>query len=354
MIGEIKRILRKYPRLYRSAKAAYPIATFLGAAASGRRGAGNHLLSTVSLVRKSPSVQGRPVNITIEPTNLCNLECPVCETGNGTLGRKGEHMSLEDFRTIIDKVAAHTNTLMFYFMGEPFLNKSAYAMIRYAKDAGIPFVTTCTNGDAVDPQKLVASGLDEVSFQIGGMTQAAHETYRINSNLERVLRNLRETIRIKRERGSPLRVALGFILMRHNEHELEEFHRFAREVGAEPNVIDACVRDMEQGRKYLTQDTTHWYYDVESFRRGLLRPKILPNNECPWIYYSMAIYVNGDVVPCCRDTRGEHIMGNLLRQGLDEIWNGEAFQAYRNRLHTNQASIGICRLCSGYGVSKLQ
>lgn len=355
MIGKIKQILRKYPRLYRSARAVYPIMTFAGAAVRGRRGAANHLLSTASMVRRSSRVLGRPVNITIEPTNLCNLECPVCETGAGILGRAGAHMSLEQFKTIVDKVAPHTNTLMFYFMGEPFLNKHAYSMIQYAKSVGIPFVTTCTNGDAVNPEKLVESGLDEVSFQIGGMTQATHETYRINSNLERVTKNLRETIRVKKELDSRLRISVGFILMKHNEHEVDEFRRFVAQIGAdEANVIDACVRTMEQGQKYLTKDTTNWFYDVEAFRRGLLRPKILPKNECPWIYYSMAIYVNGDVVPCCRDATGQNIMGNLLTQELDEIWNGERFQNYRKLLHSNQSTISICRLCSGYGISKLQ
>ncbi len=131
------------------------------------------------------------MNVTIEPTNVCNLECPVCETGAGVLGRPGGHMTLDQFRTIIDKVGAHTNTLMFYFMGEPFLNRQSYEMIRHAKQRGIPYVQTCTNGDAVNPEKLVDCGIDEVSFQIGGTSQETHQVYRVNSNLERVLRNLR-------------------------------------------------------------------------------------------------------------------------------------------------------------------
>jgi len=355
MIAEVKRFLRKYPRIYRSARSIYPILTFAAAALKGRRGAKNHLLSTVSMVQQSSKILGRPVNITIEPTNVCNLKCPVCETGAGTLDRAEANMSLQEFRIIIDKVAAHTNTLMFYFMGEPFLNKHSYEMIAYGKRLGIPFITTCTNGDAVNPRKLVESGLDEVSFQIGGTTQETHQTYRINSNLARVMQNLRETIRYKKELKSKIHITVGFILMKHNEHEVEGFHRMIKEIGADDgNIVDACVRDMDQGQMYLTKDTTNWYYDVESFRKGLLRPKIQPKNECPWIYYSMSIYVNGDVVPCCRDTTGKFIMGNLLTQGLDEVWNGEPFQAYRRKLHANQAEISICRLCSGYDVSKLQ
>jgi MoaA/NifB/PqqE/SkfB family radical SAM enzyme len=253
MIAKLKHALRKFPWLYRSARSFYPAVTFVSAAAKGRRGAKDHMLSTVSMLRQSPKVLGRPVNVTIEPTNICNLKCPVCETGAGILGRPDANMSLDEFKIIADKIAAHTNTLMFYFMGEPFLNKQSYDMIAYGKSLGIPFITTCTNGDAVNPRKLVESGLDEVSFQIGGMTQETHQTYRINSNLARILENLRETIRIKRELNSPLRIAVGFILMKHNEHQVEAFRQMIREIGAdEANIIDACVRDMEQGRQYLT------------------------------------------------------------------------------------------------------
>jgi radical SAM protein with 4Fe4S-binding SPASM domain len=295
------------------------------------------------------------MNVTIEPTNICNLECPVCETGAGILGRPDGHMSLDQFQIILDKIASHTNTLMFYFMGEPFLNKQSYDMIRYAKDRGIPFVQTCTNGDPVNPEKLVESGIDEVSFQIGGITQETHQIYRINSNIERVLKNLKETVRLKRERGAGLRVQSGFILMKHNEHEVEGFARLMKELGADKwEVIDPCVRTVEQGRQMLPTDRAHWYYDPEAFEKGVLRPRVLPDNECPWIYYSMTVQVNGDVVPCCRDPKGTEVVGNLLSQSLDEVWNGEPYRAFRARVHRDQGSVEICRLCSAYGASAIQ
>ena len=48
----------------------------------GKRGAWDHLKATMSFVTRADRIAGRPINITIEPTNLCNLECPVCETGD--------------------------------------------------------------------------------------------------------------------------------------------------------------------------------------------------------------------------------------------------------------------------------
>jgi radical SAM protein with 4Fe4S-binding SPASM domain len=320
----------------------------------GRRGSADHLKSTLSLARKSTVVAGRPMNITIEQTNVCNLDCPVCETGAGILGRTKGHMSLDQFKTIIDKVGAHTNTLMFYFMGEPFLNKHAYDMIRYAKQAGIPFIETCTNGDFVDPVKVVASGLDRVSFQIGGMTQETHEIYRVKGKLDRTMNNLIETIRERNRRRSKLQIEVGFIVMKHNEHQVEEFRRMVRDIGADrASVIDPCVRTIEQGHQFLPVNRAHWFYDEPAFNKGILRPRNLPDNTCPWIYYSLAIHVNGDVVPCCRDPKGQEVMGNIFQQSLDEIWNGRCYREFRARIHRDQGSVGICKLCSSYPVSRI-
>ena len=323
--------------------------------ARGRRGSFDHLKSTLSLARGSTRIAGRPMNLSVEPTNACNLGCPVCETGDGTLGRTTGHMTLEEFQTIIGKVGEHTNTLMFYFMGEPFLNPSAYEMIRYAKDTGIPFIDTCTNGDFVDPDRLVTCGLDRVSFQIGGMTQRTHETYRVRSQLDRVIANLQESLRLRNERGSNLTIESGFILMKHNEHEVATFQQKMEEIGVDHAVvIDPCVRTVEQGQTFLPTDRRHWIYDEAAFAKGKLRLKIYSDNVCPWIHYSMAVHVNGDVVPCCRDPRGDEVMGNLLEQDLEEIWNGSLYRSLRERIQRDQGAVEICRLCSSYPVSRIR
>lgn len=297
---------------------------------------------------------GRPINITIEPANTCNLRCPVCETGAGILTRDKGNMSLEEFKMIIDKIYHHTNTLMFYFMGEPFLNKQAYEMIRYAKDKGVPFIDTCTNGDLVNPEELVSSGLDRISFQLGGITQETHQVYRINSNLERVLANIKETLRLRREHGSNMQIETGFILMKHNEHEVNTYKEHMSGLGVDRAlIVDPCVRTVEQGHELLPKDTKHWIYDPSAFVQGVLRPKNSPHNICPWIYYSMVILVNGDIVPCCRDATGSEIMGNIFEENLDEIWNGKKYLNFRERINENQKDLEVCRLCSGYPASAI-
>ena len=87
-------------------------------------------LSSLSAAVKTEKCLGLPVHLTVEPTNICNLKCPVCETGAGILNRPKGYMSLDNFKEILDKAGEQVNTLLFYYMGEPFLNKDACNMIR--------------------------------------------------------------------------------------------------------------------------------------------------------------------------------------------------------------------------------
>lgn len=254
------------------------------------RGWVNFILNQTAAMAKSSYVPALPPHITIEPTNICDQKCPVCETGAGILGRPQGMMTLENFRKIIDKIYRDTNTLMFYGMGEPFLNKDAYEMIKYAKSKGI-YVETCTNGNFVDGQKLVESGIDQISFQIGGVTQATHGVYRCNGKLEKILRNVRAAVAAKKESDAKTTITLGFIVMKHNEREVSDFWKLVKEVGADSGeLVKPCVRNFEQGKIFLTKNEKYWIYDKSAFEKGVLRLKFpMDKNSCWWIWHSTVI-----------------------------------------------------------------
>ncbi len=319
-------------------------------------------LDTVSAVFKTGRIWGNPAFITIEPTNACDLECPVCETGAKILGRPKGRMSLPHYQHLVDQITHHTNAIQLYFMGEPFLHHDIYAMIRYAKQQGI-FVNIYSNGSVLDPEQTVASGLDEVNFNISGLTQETHQAYRINSNLERVISNIKALV-AARERasvGQPAdgkrrtpKINVGLIVMRQNEHEVDEFLRIVPTWGVDrAHVVDPCVRNMTQALTMLPENKKYWFYDEEAFKRGVLKPKYVPDNRCNWIYYSTIITWNGDVVPCCRDATGKHVMGNVFQEEFNTIWNGPKYREFRRKISTQQGSVDICRLCASFPVPAL-
>ena len=296
----------------------------------------------------------RPVHISIEPTNACNARCPVCETGNQSMPRSTGMLEPDNYKRLIDEIAPHTSTLLFYFMGEPFLNKHAYEMIRYARERGL-FVETCTNGDFVDPEGVVYSDINRISFQLGGLDNETHQIYRVRSDLKKATENLKALVKERKKYpNSNVVIEVGFIVMKHNEHQVDDFLEWAESLGVDlVNVIDPCVRNMEEGERFLTKDKKYWYYDEEAFENGILRPKVIPHNECTWIWNSIQLNWNGDAVPCCRDPNGFHVLGNVFEQGLDAVWNGQKARAFRKKITTAQDKMGICSLCSGYGVPDL-
>ena len=296
----------------------------------------------------------RPVHISIEPTNVCNARCPVCETGNQSMPRSAGMLDKGSYERLIDEVAPYTSTLLFYFMGEPFLNKHAYEMIRYAREKGV-FVETCTNGDFVDPEGVVYSDINRISFQLGGLDNETHQVYRVRSNFEKAAENIKCLVKERKKYpNSNVVIEVGLIVMKHNEHQVDDFLEWARSLGVDlVNVIDPCVRTVEEGKKFLTKDKKYWYYDEDAFDEGVLRPKVIPHNECSWIWNSIQLNWNGDAVPCCRDPNGFHVLGNVFEQSLSEVWNGEKARAFRRKIANEQGKVDICRLCSGYGVPEL-
>ena len=319
------------------------------------RGWKSLLFNTAMAMAKKTGPLMRPVHVSIEPTNTCNARCPVCETGKGEMTRPAGMLDFTYYRKLIDEIWPTTSTLLFYFMGEPFLNRHAYDMIRYARQRDI-YVETCTNGDFVDAKGVIYSDINKISFQIGGMDENTHQIYRIRSNLERIRKNLFELIEERRKHPeSNVEIDLGFIVMRQNENQVEDFISWAREIGVDTaSVIDPCVRDMAEAATYLPQEKKYWFYDEEAYEQGVLKPKYIPNNECLWIWNSIMINWNGDAVPCCRDAKGENIIGNVFNEGLGRVFNGKRARAFRRGILKAQKDAGICRLCSGFGLPHLE
>lgn len=356
VLNKVKNKIKQNYKLYVFLRNIYGFKKGIFALLKLKQGSKEHIKSTISLVQKDAKILGKPINVTIEPTNVCNAKCPVCETGADDLGRKKEFLSFDDFKVIIDKISPYTNTLMYYFMGEPFLNKEWVKQVQYAKSQGIPFISTCTNGDVKGiPEEIIESGIDFVSFQMGGTTQETHEIYRVSTKLQNIQDNLLKTIQLKKENNSNLHIEAGFILMKHNEHQVNEFIEWCKNIDVDSfNIIDPCVRTVEQGNKYLPTDKKHWIYDPKKFDQGKLQRRVIPKNDCPWIYYSMTVMSNGDVVPCCHDACGKEVMGNLIVEDLEDVWNGNDYQVFRNKIFTNQKNVEICRLCSGYGIAEIK
>ena len=68
-------------------------------------------------------------------------------------------------------------------------------------------------------------------------------------------------------------------------------------------------------------------------------------HPCNWLWKSLAIYWDGRVASCCADFSSDQVIGDVRRQSLKEIWNGEPMVRLR-RLQV-EGRYKEASLCSG-------
>ena len=291
---------------------------------------------------------GKPPILTIEPTNLCNLKCPLCTTGNGEMERSRGHMGLDTFRNILEQLGDDIFFLLLYHQGEPYLNKHFLDFVRLAKQKKI-YCTTSTNGHYFDEDTIAAtieSGLDSMIVSIDGVTQESYQKYRVKGTLDKVVQGSRKFMEMKRRLKSrtPL-IAWQFLVMKHNEHEIPAIKRLAKQVGVDRLLVKNIeVRSEQEALEWLPQNTKYRRYEFDGQH---LKVKNSDKKSCPRPWLSTLINWDGGVVPCCFDKNGVYLMGNVNRtQDFDRIWRGEAFERFRTRLASDRKSIDMCRNCN--------
>ncbi len=301
-----------------------------------------------SAATKRTFVWGRPFIMTVEPTNLCNLKCPLCVTGNGKMTRRAGKMTLATFKQAIDSAGDFLFYLLLYQQGEPFLNDDVLEFVRYAKRKRI-FVTTSSNGHYFGEETAkgtVASGLDSLIISVDGATQTGYETYRVGGELSKVKNGIRNLVAEKKRQGSKTPfIYLQFITMRHNEGELKAMREMAARLGVDKLLVKSVqVETAEEAERWLPENESlrrYWLKD------GNLRPKRAGKGPCPRPWTSTLVNWNGEVVPCCFDKNASHPTGNLTKsEALTTVWKSKDYAEFRNQMLANRDAIDICSNCS--------
>ncbi|MCK4695932.1 MAG: radical SAM protein, partial [Candidatus Cloacimonetes bacterium] len=144
----------------------------------------------LSIILKKSIFWGFPPVVMIEPTNICNLKCPLCPSGNDTLKRPKGYMDILTFEKIIDEIKDRSFMVVLWNQGESFLNKDFLKMIKYASERGL-FTLVSTNANIeIKAEEIIHSGLDSIIVSLDGATQEIYNKYRINGDLSKVLKNV--------------------------------------------------------------------------------------------------------------------------------------------------------------------
>ena len=299
-------------------------------------------------ISKRNIVLGHPFMMMLEPTNICNLRCPLCITGSNLMTREDGVMELENFRKLMDESGKHLVHLTLWSQGEPFVNRHFTEMVQIAKNKGIKTMTS-TNGHFLveNADKIVESGLDVLIVAMDGASQETYEKYRVNGRFGKVYNGMKAVAEAKkRHKSKTPEIELQFIVMKHNEHETEKIRALAYECGAQViSFKTAQVYTQDQADEFLPVQEKYRRYELDS--KGGIKTKSKEINFCRWILLCPVINWDGTVSPCCFDKNAEYGLGNVFTEGgMKKIWKSGAYAKFRKQIFSQRKKIPICSNCS--------
>jgi radical SAM protein with 4Fe4S-binding SPASM domain len=282
-----------------------------------------------------------------------------------SLSSVGE-LNFNNFKSIVDPLLPYLSSVWLQGLGEPFLSKNIFKMIRYLKKRRI-YVNTVTNATLLNEdvcKEIVSSGLDEIDISLDGATAETYERVRVGAKFQEVINNAKTlTSLIKQNPRSDLKVVAFTVGMKDNLHELPDLVSLVHKIGikhlwiqdvqfqqlneglARPEKslrVLASQNDVEKAnierylseaqrlaRKNNIQIVTYGGKSV--FDRLFIA---LRRQKCDWPWTSLYVTWDGFVYPCCIPST--YACGNLFKEPLYWIWNNEKYADFRQRLKSGE------------------
>ena len=325
-----------------------------------------------------------PKFLQVEPVGQCNLRCRMCSIQfrpdgppNGPLA----FMDFDVFTQLIDQFPG-LEELQLQGLGEPMMHPRFFEMVEYAVGRGVRVGanTNATYLNASRAERCVSSGLGDLHISIDGATAETYERIRVRAHFDRVIANVDRLTATRRSLGSDSpRVRMVVVAMRENLHEFPDLVRLARRLEIDAVFVQHLCHDFGESslparyhpmRDFVDSETLA-HMDPEEVARSfdearrvaselgvdLRLPRVRPRphppgtpgpKRCDWPWRGAYVSYQGLAMPCCMVSTPDRIqLGDMAKRGVEPIWNGPEYQAFRDAL-SSETPPEVCRSCAIY------
>jgi MoaA/NifB/PqqE/SkfB family radical SAM enzyme len=319
----------------------------------------NWLRANYELLTRSSAIGARPLKLTFDPTNYCQLRCPLCPTGARIQDRDRGRAQRHVFEHLMEEVGDYVFLIDFFNWGEPLLNEQAEELVSIASRRNIVTFMSSNLSIPMNDQRigrLVDSGLNQLIVSLDGASAETYGTYRRIGRFDLVISNMKRVLAARRQRGvTTPRVNWQFLVFRFNEHEIETVRRMAADMGVDSVTFRAPFLD--EGRVPLSdrdkEAVAGWAPTRLEFNRydeASPAHTVVPERpRCGWHYMSTAINWDGTVAPCCTVFERRDDFGQLSGNGNDymSIVNNAKFRGVRDNFagRPSDAEGLVCLKC---------
>ena len=286
-----------------------------------------------------------PYSLNLEPTNHCNFHCPLCPTGSGELRINKGFMQWELFTRIIDELNKYLYEMYFMGFGEPLLHPKIFDMIDYAEDKNIKTYISTNASMLVNEnilKKIIESKLSVLMIALDGASSQTYNKYRVEGDFEQTYKSIQTLQNLKESCGNKkLVIQIQFIIMRHNENEIESIKSISKNIGVELRLKTVSVRHATD-LAYLPLNIKYRRYKTLKN----LDPKFKQQKSCLRAWNHATIYWDGSVVSCCKDSHRQNLFGYISENSsFYSIWISNKFRNFRTKQRRFRKSIITCENC---------
>jgi len=308
----------------------------------------NLLKAGVNLLWRRTTPWNWPFNMQIELTNFCNLKCPVCPIGAGTLNRRPTAMSLDLFEQLMDQAGRYLLTAALFAWGEPLLHPQLAEILRIAARAGIA-TRLSTNGQNLDNEKITDALLAHppayLIVAIDGLSDETNSAYRVGAKLTPILGGVHRLAEAKQRNGLKAPVLhMRYLVMKHNQHELERVREFARSNRFELltiRTLSTIDSPCDAHRALIPDDD-----EYRAFRYSKEGRIHRDDFTCDYPFVFPTVLADGTLIACDQDFNAQLPLGVLAKDvSFGDLWFSRQAAEVRRIIRDAPETQSFCRNC---------
>jgi len=311
-------------------------------------------------------------------TNRCNLTCKHCYQDSGPQADDNE-LTLAEKLDVVDQMGSAHMPMLAISGGEPTISGDLLPVLRRAGRYGM-HTTIATNGTTITPglaRRLLEAGLRYVEISLDSVDPARHDDFRgVPGMWEKAVAGAKTIVATE-----GLRLGIAMCVHQGNFHEVRRMIGFAEELGADCFAHFNFI-PVGRGRKMASDDISPAQREQllmmlnEKMQEGGIgiistapqlgrvclagaggdgriacshagsgsgaKARVVAKylGGCGAGRTYVCIEPNGDVTPCVY--MPNHIMGNLRREGLVEIFRNSVLSEV---LNDRSQRLGHCEVC---------
>ncbi|MFH1607973.1 MAG: radical SAM/SPASM domain-containing protein [archaeon] len=298
-----------------------------------------------------------PIYVEIAPTNLCNHKCVFCALD--FLEKSSDFFDRDVMLSLLKEMGEKgVKSIMFAGEGEPALHKDIGLFVQKAKQFGLDISMT-TNGVLLTKSKI-EDCLPHLSWIRFSIDSGSPENYALvhgtsSDDFNRLVENLRECVRVKRELGLNVVIGTQFLVIPQNMGEAVKLAGMLKEIGVDnlqikpysqhPDSVNRLVVDLDE---YNSLEAPLKELETDEFKiffRKATAQRIHEGatyKKCHGLPFFALIDANGNIIPCnLFYGKKEFSYGNLYEKSFSEIWESERRRKVVRKL--NEIGVESCR-----------